>query len=159
VTVVPPVARVVVTPADTALAVGDTATFHAVAYGIDGQPLPAVPLALAAFEGHTSYPGSGPPALGEVYGLGTGAPGRVPNTIRVVARRAGVGWVRAAVVGRADSVRVRAVARSRPRATARRPGRPLADPELRDAGFRHATWWPLTLEPPAGRLVVHVRIA
>jgi hypothetical protein len=54
VTVVPPVARVVVTPADTALAVGDTATFHAVAYGLDGRPLPAVPLALAAFEGRTS---------------------------------------------------------------------------------------------------------
>jgi hypothetical protein len=111
VTVVPVVARIAISPGDTTVTAGDTVRFRAVAYGADGRPLPAAVLAMRATESRASYPGGGvPPGLGEVYYLGPGAPRPAPNVLPVRARRAAVGYVVASVVGRADSVLVRAVA-------------------------------------------------
>jgi hypothetical protein len=114
VTVVPPVARIEITPAETALTVGDTARFRATAYGVDGTPLPAVPLVMRATEARASYLEHGSiPALGEVapYPTTGGAARPGVNELRVYGRRRAWGHVVASLVGRADSVVVRVVER------------------------------------------------
>jgi hypothetical protein len=115
VTVVPPVARIEIRPADTTVTVGDTVWFRAVALGTDGRPVPGAVLAMRATESRGSYAaadsGSGRGrgvGMSEVYTLGPDAGPRAPNAIPVRAWRAAAGHVVAAVVGRADSVRVRA---------------------------------------------------
>jgi hypothetical protein len=115
VTVVPPVARIEIRPGDTTMAVGDTVRFRAVALGADGRPVPGAVLAMRATETRASYlaadsAGRRVAGLGEVYSLGPSAPRPVPNELPVRAGRVASGYVVAAVVGRADSVRVRAVA-------------------------------------------------
>jgi hypothetical protein len=115
VTVVPPVARIEIRPGDTTLAVGDTVRFRAVALGADGRPVPGVVLAMRATETRASYlaadsAGRQTAGFGVVSSFGPDAPRPVPNELPVRARRAAVGYVVAGLVGRADSVRVRAVA-------------------------------------------------
>lgn len=111
VAVVPPIGRIEVVPSDTVITVGDTATFRAFAYGADGQPIPGVPLALELAPEPALSPASGPLAFQQVWPVGRPATHPTPNTIRLVARREGTAWVRAAVVGRVDSARVHAAAR------------------------------------------------
>jgi hypothetical protein len=115
-TVVPPVARIEIRPRDTTVAVGDTVWFRAVALGTDGRPIPDALLAMRATESEVSYEAADPDrralsGLGEVYFAPPRAPRRPPNALPVSARRAAVGYVVAAVVGRVDSVQVRAVGR------------------------------------------------
>jgi hypothetical protein len=116
VTVVPPVARIGIRPADTTIAVGDTAWFRAVALGADGRPVPGAVVAMRATESRASYlaadsAGRLVTGLGEVYFLGPDAPRPGPNVLPVRAVRVASGHVVAAVVGLADSVRLRVVAR------------------------------------------------
>jgi hypothetical protein len=114
VTVVPTVARIEITPAETTLTAGDTARFLAIAYSVDGIPLPAVTLAMRATEALASYPEHGSiPALSEAVPNRT-----MDGTVRsgvtelpVYGRRRAWGHVVASLVGRADSVVVRVVER------------------------------------------------
>ncbi len=111
VTVVPPVARIAISPAGTAFAVGDTVRFRALAYGVDGRPLPEAVLALEVRESRASHPrADAPSGLRPVYHVGADAPRPVPNTLDVHADRVASGHVVASVVGRSDSIAVRAIA-------------------------------------------------
>ena len=114
VTVVPRVTRIEITPAETTLTAGDTASFRAIAYGIDRTPLPAVTLIMRATEARASYrQHGGVPALGEAMPYRTKGHTPTPgvNEFGVFGRRRAWGHVVASLVGRADSVVVRVVER------------------------------------------------
>ena len=110
VTVVPPVTRIVITPADTVLAVGDTVLFRASAIGANGQPIPEALLSLRVHEDRTSNASGSSPLFLPVWPFGSQPRRPEPNTLRVRALRTGGGYIVAAMVGRVDSVRVEAVA-------------------------------------------------
>lgn len=114
ITVVPPVARLEISPRDTSIAVGDTVRFRAVAIGSDGRPVPGAIVALYARESRASYesPGHrGAPGVSEVHDVAARVAPRTPNELLVVARRDALGYVKAAVAGLTDSVRVQVIAR------------------------------------------------
>ena len=113
ITVVPPVARIRLLPADTTFTVGDTVVFRAVALGRDGRPVPQALVALHVAEHPPSRQAGAPRALREVHSFGraaTPATRATPNTVGVHADRAAAGYVVGTIVGRVDSVLVRAVA-------------------------------------------------
>jgi hypothetical protein len=109
-TVVAPVTRIEIRPGDTTLTVGDSTQFRAAAYDADGHPLPDALLAMRVMEDRASWLASGEAGLGlvEVFPRQPAGPRRDRNSLAVRARRAATGWVYAEVVGRRDSVRLRA---------------------------------------------------
>jgi hypothetical protein len=111
VTVVPPVKHITITPTEKVFVVGDTITFHAMAYGVNGQPMPEVPLELGVHENRSASPGGVRAAIGRVWQTGPARQRAETNTIQVRALREGTAYVVAAIVGRADSVRVHVVHR------------------------------------------------
>jgi len=113
VTVVPPVARLEITPGDTTLAIGDRVWFRAMAIGADGRPMPDVVVAVSARESRASYeaPGHrGQPGIVEVHDSTSRMTRRGPNELLVHARRDAMGYVVAAIAGLTDTVRVQVVA-------------------------------------------------
>ena len=112
VTVTPTVARLEIHPGDTSIAVGDTVELRAVAYGTDGAPLPDIVVGMQAMQNPRAYPGGpSPDGFHEANAPGSAAPLFRTNVLRVYARESGVtGRVTAWVMGRADTVQLRAVA-------------------------------------------------
>lgn len=112
VTVTPAIARIEILPGDTTMTVGDTLRFRAVARGTDGSALPDVIVGMRVSDSAPVSAGTGVPrVIDEAYEAGPRAPLFTTNVIRAYARRAGTsGLVIAWVIGRADTVRINAIA-------------------------------------------------
>lgn len=105
-TVVAPVARIVLAVVDTVMTVGDSITVQAVAVGRDGRRMPDVPLQLLVTDQRDDGTA---PIFFEARTVGTRATANA-NSARIVARASGTGWIHAAMVGRSDSLQLRVVA-------------------------------------------------
>ncbi len=102
ITVVPPIARLVIQPRDTTIATRDTVWFKAVALDSAGNVIPKARIALRLATTH-------PAGIHTVSFFGQNAPRVPPNTLPVMSSRPAVGYVIAHLIGTRDSVRVSAV--------------------------------------------------
>jgi hypothetical protein len=104
ITVIPYVSRIEIVVADSVITVGDTVIARAFAKSADGERMLDVPVELWV----TDLRGvDTPPVFFEPRAVGQPS-ASIGNAVRIVARRPGSGWIRAFVVGRADSLRLRA---------------------------------------------------